>query len=516
MKYAKLVVLILILFGCNNQPKQPETVSVDTIQADTSIVMKRAIAQVVETNRKTPPPLGMQNSKEEGIVMGKSSARALAVPAGEQRNVLENKDTQVITTTNKSVSYTETDITIRRYNPGNPPVNKPPTANAGADKSITLPVSTTSLAGSGSDQDGTISTYAWEKVTGGTATISSPTAANTNVSGLVQGEYVFRLTVKDNQNATATDEVKVTVIKDGSGKVDYMNLPIAAPLDLSGKSGIVVENKRFVDAPSIAIKMYGGANNITIRNCTFDGAAQELVELENATNITIENCLFIKGYSGVYAVGSKNVKIINCQFVNMRIKWINGQFSGKGQFAQFNSCTDILVENCKGENFPEADPEDMISMYRSSNAIVRNNIFRGNPTSSWSNSGGGIIAGDNGGDNILIENNTIMTPGNYGIAIAGGNNNRVLNNKIYSERNAVSNNPLYVWKQDAPTCSSITVKGNRVYWIDKNGARNNGWFAGNCSSTVFDPPTNITLSEMGVPTHLIDFLTPTELLEVRK
>lgn len=511
--YLKLLLLILITFGCNNEPKQPGKATTDSTQVDTSIVMKRAIAQVAETNRKTPPPLGMQNS--EGIVMGKSGARALVIPAGEQRNVLENKDTQIIITTAKSFSYNETDITTRKYNPTNPPVNKAPTANAGVDKSIILPATSTQLSGSGADIDGTIASYAWSKVGVNSAVITAPTSATTNITGLALGEYVFRLTVKDNGGLTGIDDVKVTVVKDATGKIDYMNLPVSAPLDLSGKSNVVVENKRFVDAPSIAIKMYNGANNITIRNCTFDGAAQELVELENAFNITIENCLFAKGYSGVYAVGSKNVKIINCQFVNMRIKWINGQFQGKGQFVQMNGCSDILVENCKGENFPEADPEDMISFYKSSNAVVRNNIFRGNPTSSWSNSGGGIIAGDNGGDNILIENNTVMTPGNYGIAIAGGNNNRVLNNKIYSERNAVSNNPLYVWAQAGAACGSITVTGNRVYWIDKNGARNNGWNAGNCSNTIFQAPTNITLAEMGVPVHLIDFITPAELLIIR-
>jgi endoglucanase len=92
------------------------------------------------------------------------------------------------------------------------PANQPPTVNAGADQTITLPTSSLSLNGTASDPDGTIASYTWSQVSGpNTATFSSASSASTTVSGLVQGTYVFRLTVKDNQNATATDDVSVTV-----------------------------------------------------------------------------------------------------------------------------------------------------------------------------------------------------------------------------------------------------------------------------------------------------------------
>ncbi len=44
--------------------------------------------------------------------------------------------------------------------------NIPPTANAGSNITLTLPVTSTTLTGSGSDPDGTISTYAWSRVSG--------------------------------------------------------------------------------------------------------------------------------------------------------------------------------------------------------------------------------------------------------------------------------------------------------------------------------------------------------------
>ena len=93
----------------------------------------------------------------------------------------------------------------------NAAANQSPTANAGTDKTITLPANSVTLSGSGSDPDGSIASYSWTKISGGTATITSPASASTTVTGLVQGSYVFRLTVTDNQGATASDDVAVAV-----------------------------------------------------------------------------------------------------------------------------------------------------------------------------------------------------------------------------------------------------------------------------------------------------------------
>ncbi|PWT97797.1 MAG: hypothetical protein C5B52_13200 [Bacteroidetes bacterium] len=94
----------------------------------------------------------------------------------------------------------------------NAAANQPPTANAGADKTITLPTSSVTVTGSGSDPDGTISSYAWTKISGPAQfAIASPATASTAINSLVQGTYQFVLTVTDNKGATATDTVNVTV-----------------------------------------------------------------------------------------------------------------------------------------------------------------------------------------------------------------------------------------------------------------------------------------------------------------
>ncbi|MFT4739258.1 MAG: gliding motility-associated-like protein [Marivirga sp.] len=89
--------------------------------------------------------------------------------------------------------------------------NASPTADAGADQTLQLPTNSINLAGSGSDPDGTIQTYAWEKVNGGPATLTNSDKATVTISGLEAGVYEFRLTVTDDDGATDPDKMQLTV-----------------------------------------------------------------------------------------------------------------------------------------------------------------------------------------------------------------------------------------------------------------------------------------------------------------
>jgi hypothetical protein len=90
--------------------------------------------------------------------------------------------------------------------------NTAPVANAGGNVLVRTPTTTTYLNGAGTDTDGTISTYAWTKISGPSGgSITTPTSQVTQITGLGVGSYVFRLTVTDNDGATSTSDATVTV-----------------------------------------------------------------------------------------------------------------------------------------------------------------------------------------------------------------------------------------------------------------------------------------------------------------
>lgn len=90
--------------------------------------------------------------------------------------------------------------------------NKAPLAKAGTDITITLPTNSVKLDGTAStDADGSIASYVWTKVSGPTASIATPNTAATSVNDLIEGTYVFKLTVTDNKGAKSEDQVSVIV-----------------------------------------------------------------------------------------------------------------------------------------------------------------------------------------------------------------------------------------------------------------------------------------------------------------
>jgi ribosomal protein L14 len=117
-----------------------------------------------------------------------------------------------LTVTDNGGASTSATVTVT-VNAAPPPGNQPPVANAGANITITLPTNVALLNGSGSnDPDGTIVSYSWTQISGPAQyTIANPGSANTGISNLVQGVYIFRLQVSDNGGATASATVTVTV-----------------------------------------------------------------------------------------------------------------------------------------------------------------------------------------------------------------------------------------------------------------------------------------------------------------
>ncbi|XP_064028456.1 dyslexia-associated protein KIAA0319-like protein homolog [Pogoniulus pusillus] len=93
-----------------------------------------------------------------------------------------------------------------------PENNKPPKADAGPDKELTLPVDSTTLDGSKSSDDQKIVSFLWQKTRGPDGVkLENANSSIATVTGLQVGTYEFTLTVKDERNLQSQSSVNVIV-----------------------------------------------------------------------------------------------------------------------------------------------------------------------------------------------------------------------------------------------------------------------------------------------------------------
>ena len=151
---------------------------------------------------------------------------------------------------------------------GGTTTNKPPVVSVGSDKSLTLPTNETYIQGSASDPDGSIASYKWTKTSGGTVSMGGTTGSKLRAYNMVEGSYVFRLTVKDNDGASRYDDVKVTV-----SKASTTNIPPVAyagsDKSTSSSSITLYGSGKDQDGKIVSykwVKYYGGS--VTLTNAT--------------------------------------------------------------------------------------------------------------------------------------------------------------------------------------------------------------------------------------------------------
>jgi PKD repeat protein len=116
---------------------------------------------------------------------------------------------QLLVTNQQGISsHDEVTVTVSPAPPA------PPVANAGSDITITMPVNTVNLDGSGSfNAAGGTLIYSWTQASGpAAAAIGTPNAAATGLGNLVQGNYHIKLMVTNAQGLAAEDIVSITVL----------------------------------------------------------------------------------------------------------------------------------------------------------------------------------------------------------------------------------------------------------------------------------------------------------------
>lgn len=250
------------------------------------------------------------------------------------------------------------------------------------------------------------------------------------------------------------------------------------PIVLNGISDMTISELEISNPNGNCIQLRN-CHNIIIQKCKLGPSSGNGVNLYECTNISVIDCRMESVATGVYALESTDINV-----ENITVKNVQGP-KPRGQMVQFNKVNGTrnkvnynVVENILGES----TAEDAINMFKSNgtslNPIqIKGNWIRGGGPSK---SGGGILLGDGGGSNYLVQDNVLVNPGQYGIGVASGTNARILNNRIYSKQQDFTNVGLYVWNQYDSECNNITVMGNEVNWTNKSGNLNGAWNGNNC------------------------------------
>lgn len=295
-------------FGLDNiditqvQPTPLNAITGNTSDSDLYGIVLAAISQMQEDAKvvQTPPTgdelLSLITQIETDL---NTTGFDSAVYTQSLTNLTSNSNTQSFIT----------DITpISSLTEPSAATNVAPTANAGADQTVAS-AATVTLIGSGSDTDGTISSYSWSEAGGSNltlATTSNPSLSFTVPSVSVDTTYTLQLTVTDNDGTTAIDDVAVTVLAVPAqytvgGTVTGLNGSVT--LQNNGADEIVINaNGTFTFNTTYTA---GSAYSVTIKS----NSDNLLCELGNATgivdqDITLEiHCISILNKLGELASG---------------------------------------------------------------------------------------------------------------------------------------------------------------------------------------------------------------------
>jgi hypothetical protein len=228
--------------------------------------------------------------------------------------------------------------------------NQAPTANAGVDRTIVLPVKTILLNGSGTDNDGSIVSFNWIKVSGPlSGTLTGANTPNLTANFIEEGVYVYRLTVTDNAGATGTDLVQITVlpVPNTAPLVNAgSNINIYLPENTAQLSAVATDPDGTISAYSW--RVINGPSQYNFSNANnaqtiFGNLTQGIYEVEvkvtdNRGATGADTIMLTVGASRTLATDTKNVNI----FPNPVQDVMNVQITSSSQRGKVNM---LLYDN---------------------------------------------------------------------------------------------------------------------------------------------------------------------------
>jgi hypothetical protein len=261
------------------------------------------------------------------------------------------------------------------------------------------------------------------------------------------------------------------------------------------KSGQVIRNVHVTTSSGPCIIVPSGVSNVTIEDnevgpCGGGSDQNELGILASGNNVTIQRNVVHDVASGLYAADASHPIVFDRNYVyNIRgpmprgqMVQFNGVKGGSGASKVTCNVSDGMPGTRYGASHNKNNIEDHINIYDTQGSssgkveIAYNRLRWGSPTS---NSGSGVMMGDNSGAYLWSHDNVLVNTRNVGFAIAGGQNITHENNRVYLDGSVYVNVGAYVWDQSGQGCTGAVVRNNRV-WTSNN---NSFWNAGNCSLT---------------------------------
>jgi len=211
----------------------------------------------------------------------------------------------------------------------NPGENIPPFVEAGPTIYIAAGITTVNLSCVAVDPDGFIAAFEWvQETTVPGVEIISPINQNTNVNGLTADFYTFKITVTDNDGATAFDTVNVVRIFDYDFQLDLTNNVYQ---EIEDEDFNVVENTHRKDFDLIITPALQDNLNVNLSGyyrMAFSGDPANQVTASASVELTKNTVPLITDFKNLATVGGDfydvitplNFNINNTDTITLRIE----------------------------------------------------------------------------------------------------------------------------------------------------------------------------------------------------
>lgn len=278
----------------------------------------------------------------------------------------------------------------------------------------------------------------------------------------------------------------------------------SSPLVIDNKSDIVISNVQISNPNGHCITIRN-STNITIKDSVIGPCGESGIQISDSRAVQVVGNYIERTVKAIGAVRSTEIVIDFNYGKNNVGPFPHGQFVqfdnvyGRGNKIRCNASDVDLFNPNTTFSTPLIRTEDQISIYMSSglpsdNLTIEYNRLRG----GGSRSGSGIMVGDYGGSYTTVRGNRVVNPWNTGISNAGGHDNTIEYNKIYSNLPShIANEGMYVrnFTPGASACYNINHRYNQITWPPDDwsteGWTQKYWDSNECTNIVGTQTNNL-------------------------